>query len=101
MIPSPTRTTSHPIRDTFIALSNNQPLPTDMCLVEVYYFVKAHKLVAFDHFINYWNDGRSKQILVDVLAAHYPPLTYGHSLENGYEGLEIYVEVAQSVFKNL
>ena len=100
MILSPTRTTSHPIRDTFIALNNNQPLPTDMCLVEAYYFVKAHKLVTFDHFIKYWNDGRSKQLLNDILTAYYPPLTYGHSLEDGYEGLEIYVEVAQSVFNN-
>lgn len=98
MIPSPTRTTTHPVKETFIALSNNEPLPADMCLVEAYYFTKAHKLVALDHFMCYWNDGRSKRILTDILKAHYPPLEYNHALEDGYECLDVYVEIARSVF---
>ena len=101
MIPSPTSTTTHPIKETFIALSNNEPLPADMCTVEAYYFVKAHKLVAFDHFMRYWNDGRSKQVLIDVLNANYPPLEYNHALEDGYESLGVYVEIARSVFSNV
>ena len=101
MIPSPTRTTTHPIKETFIALSNNEPLPADMCLVEAYYFTKAHKLVALDHFMRYWNDGRSKQVLIDILKANYPPLEYNHALEDGYESLGVYVEIARSVFSNV
>ena len=98
MVPAPPRTTSHPIHDTFIALKNNQPLPDDMCLLEACYFIKAHKLVAYDHFIAYWNDGRSKQILRDILAAYYPPLEYCHPMEEGYVGLDIYVAVAKEIF---
>ena len=98
MIPSPTKTTTHPIKETFIALSNNEPLPDDMCLLEAYYFIKAHKLVAFDHFIAYWTDGRSKQLLRDILTAHYPPLDYCHSEENGFDLLSDYVAIAKTVF---
>ena len=98
MIPAPAKTTSHPMHDTFTALKNNQPLPDDMCLVEAYYFIKAHKLVAFDHFIAYWNDGRSKQILHDILDAYYPPLKCCHAMEEGFVGLDIYVAVAKEIF---
>lgn len=98
MIPAPAKTTSHPMHDTFIALKNNQPLPDDMCLLEAYYFVKAHKLVALDHFLAYWTDGRSKQLLRRVLTAHYPPLDYCHSEENGFDLLSDYVAIAKTVF---
>ena len=98
MIPAPVKSTSHPMLDVFTILKNNGPFPTDMCTVEAYYFVKAHKLVAYDHFIKYWNDGRSKQILHNILNDHYPPLQYCHALEDGYTGLDIYVSVAKSVF---
>ena len=98
MIPAPARSTSHSMIDVFTILKNNGPFPTDMCTVEAYYFVKAHKLVAYDHFIKYWNDGRSKQILHDILNDHYPPLATNHALEDGYIGLIIYVSVAKSVF---
>ena len=43
----------------FAALKANQPLP-EMSTVEAYLFCKAHKLVALDHFLSYWTDGRSK-----------------------------------------
>lgn len=98
MIPAPAKTTSHPMHDTFIAIKNNQPLPDDMCLLEAYYFVKAHKLVALDHFLTYWTDGRSKQLLRDILTAHYPPLDYCHSEENGFDLLSDYVAIAKTVF---
>ena len=98
MIPAPAKTTSHSMYDTFIALKNNQPLPDDMCLLEIYYFCKAHKLVAYDHFIAYWNDGRSKQVLHDILDAYYPPLKCCHTVEEGFVGLTIYVAAAKEVF---
>lgn len=98
MIPAPVRSTSHSMLDVFTILKNNGPFPTDMCTVEAYYFAKAHKLVAYDHFMAYWNDGRSKQILRDVLAAHYPPLKYCHTMEEGFVGLDVYVAVAKEVF---
>lgn len=47
----------------------------------------------------YWNDGRSKQILRDILAAYYPPLEYCHSMEEGFVGLDIYVAVAKEIFE--
>ena len=81
----------------FAALKANQPLP-EMSTVEAYLFCKAHKLVAYDHFIKYWNDGRSKQILHGILNDHYPPLATNHALEDGYIGLTVYVSVAKSVF---
>ena len=97
MIPAPILVTTHLAATVFQLLKNNQSLP-DMDLTEAYYFVKAHKLVAIDHFIAYWNDGRFKQLLIDILEAHYPPLTYCHPLEEGYEGLENYVEIAKTMF---
>ena len=97
MIPAPITVTTYSAAAIFQLLKNNQPLP-DMDLVEAYYFVKAHKLVAIDHFMAYWKDGRSKQLLIDILKAHYPPLTYCHPLEEGYEGLENYVEIAKTIF---
>ena len=98
MIPAPAKTTSYPMYDTFIALKNNQPLPDDMCLLEAYYFIKAHKLAALDHFLSYWTDGRSKQLLRRILTAHYPPLDYCHSEENGFDLLSDYVAIAKTVF---
>ena len=98
MIPAPAKTTSHSMHETFTALKNNQPLPDDMCLLEIYYFAKAHKLVAYDHFITYWNDGRSKQPLRNILKAYYPPLEYCHAMEEGFVGLTVYVEFAKRVF---
>ena len=98
MIPAPAKTTGHFICDTFIALKNNQPLPSSMSLLESYYFCKAHKLVAYDHFIAYWNDGRSKQVLRDILDTYYPPLDYCHTMEEGFVGLTVYVAAAREVF---
>lgn len=81
----------------FAALKANQPLP-DMSTVETYLFCKAHKLVALDHFLSYWNDGRDKQPLHDILTAYYPPLGYCHSEENGFDLLSDYVAIAKTVF---
>lgn len=98
MHPAPVKTTSHPMTTVFELLKNNQPLPTGMCDLEIYYFCKAHKLVAHDHFIAYWNDGKSKQPLRNVLTAFYPPLEYNHKLEDGFLGLASYVESAKQIF---
>ena len=81
----------------FAALKANQPLP-EMSTVEAYLFCKAHKLVALDHFLSYWTDGRSKQVLRRVLTARYPPLDYCHSEENGFDLLSDYVAIAKTVF---
>ena len=81
----------------FAALKANQPLPK-MSTVEAYLFCKAHKLAALDHFLSYWTDGRSKQLLRRVLTAHYPPLDYCHSVENGFDLLSDYVAIAKTVF---
>ena len=81
----------------FAALKANQLLP-DMSTLEAYLFCKAHKLVAFDHYMTYWNDGRDKQPLHDILTAHYPPLDYCHSEENGFDLLSDYVAIAKTVF---
>ena len=81
----------------FAALKANQPLP-EMSTVEAYLFCKAHKLAALDHFLSYWTDGRSKQLLRNILTAHYPPLDYCHSEENGFDLLSDYVAIAKTVF---
>ena len=81
----------------FAALKAHQPLP-EMSTVEAYLFCKAHKLAALDHFLSYWTDGRNKQVLRRVLTAHYPPLDYCHSEENGFDLLSDYVAIAKTVF---
>ena len=81
----------------FAALKANQPLPK-MSTVEAYLFCKAHKLVALDHFLSYWADGRNKKLLRSILTAHYPPLDYCHSEENGFDLLSDYVAIAKTVF---
>ena len=81
----------------FAALKANQSLP-NMSTVEAYLFCKAHKLAALDHFLAYWTDGRSKQLLRSILTARYPPLDYCHSEENGFDLLSDYVAIAKTVF---
>lgn len=98
MIPAPPRSTSHSMIDVFTTIKNNGPLPTDMCTVEAYYFIKAHKLVDLDHFLSYWADGHNKKLLRSILTAHYPPLDYCHSEENGFDLLSDYVAIAKTVF---
>ena len=98
MYPAPIQPLAYSMREIFTQLKNNQSLPIGMGTLEAYYFCKAHKLVAYDHFIGYWRDGRSKQPLRDILAAHYPPLEYGHKQEDGFVGLTAYVNIAKEVF---
>lgn len=81
----------------FAALKANQPLP-EMSTVEAYLFCKAHKLVALDHFLAYWTDGHSNQLLRDILTAHYPPLDCNHPEANGFDLLSDYVAIAKTVF---
>ena len=81
----------------FAALKANQSFPK-MSTVEAYLFCKAHKLVALDHFLTYWTDGRDKQPLRDILTTYYPPLDYCHSEENGFDLLSDYVAIAKTVF---
>ena len=38
------------------------------------------------------------QPLADILDTHYPPLTYCHNQQDGYIGLDDYVELAKGVF---
>ena len=87
-----------PDQSIFLALKANKPFPTFTSTKEAYFYIKAHKLVAHDHFIHYWQDGRSKQPLIDVLADHYPPLEHCHEQSQGYAGLDAYANMANEVF---
>lgn len=69
-----------------------------MSTAEAYFYVKAHKLVARADFNQYWQSGRDKQLLGDILADHYPPLEYDHDQAKGYVGLDTYVDLAKEVF---
>lgn len=84
----------------FLALKANQPFPVFASTKEAYFYVKAHKLVAPSHFYQYWNDGRSKQPLTDILNDHYPPLEYCHDQPKGYPGLDAYVTLANEAFND-
>lgn len=92
------------IEAIFTKLLNNEDISTlDITLQEKYFFYKAHKLADQIHFINYWNDGRSKSLLQDILAAFYPPQTYCNSLEEaitnpGFEPLARYYTIACRIF---
>lgn len=89
-----------PDRQIFEQLKANQPFPVFASTKEAYFYVKAHKLVAQAHFHQYWNDGRSKQPLTDILNDHYPPLEYCHDQPKGYPGLDAYVTLANEVFND-
>ena len=82
----------------FLDLKDNKPFP-QLAIIEAYYYCKAHKLVAPIHFNSYWTDGKSKQPLIDILDAHSPPLTYCHNQQDGYIGLDDYVELAKGIFQ--
>ena len=84
----------------FLTLKANQPFPVFASTKEAYFYVKAHKLVAPGHFYQYWNDGRSKQPLIDILKGNYPPLEYCHDQPKGYPGLDAYVTLANEVFND-
>lgn len=88
------------MRSTFEALKAGKPFPT-LPTHEAYFFAKAHKLVAHNHFISYWNSGRDKQPLTDILSAYYPPLEYNHTQSQGLPGLDQYVLAATQVFKDI
>ena len=83
----------------FRLLKHGKPFPS-LPIKEAYYLAKAHKLVNKKHFINYWQDGKSKRRLRDILKAYYPPLEYCHKLENGLPLLQYYVKIAKIAFKN-
>lgn len=87
-----------PDPSVFLALKANKPFPVFATTREAYFYVKAHKLVAYDHFIKYWQDGRSKQPLIDILDDHYPPLEHCHEQSKGYAGLDAYVNMVNEVF---
>ena len=88
------------MKQIFEDLKNNKSLPQFASTREAYYYVKAHKLAAPAHFYSYWNSGRDKQILRDILNDHYPPLDYCHPLEKGYPELTEYYTVAVEVFNS-
>ena len=84
-----------------LASASNDEVFKGLTTKEAYFIVKAHKLVASEHFYTFWNDGRDKQILRDILHDHYPPLEYSHKLEDGYPELTDYVTLAQPIFKDV
>jgi hypothetical protein len=65
---------------------------------EQYFYVKAHKLVALEHFLAFWNDGKDRQPCRDILNAFYPPLEHNHEEQDGLPGLSAYVKLARKVF---
>lgn len=87
-----------PNADVFIAMKqrkSNEEIFGGMCTKEVYFYNKAVWVVNNNEFIAFWHDGRSKALLTQVLKDHYPPLEYCHEQEDGYDGLDKYVEVAK------
>lgn len=86
------------INEIFVEIKNGIYSIEHLTTKEQYFFIKAHQIVDRAHYSSFWNDGRSKQPLIDLLKEHYPPLAEGHSMENGYEGLNKYVEEAKKVF---
>ena len=79
---------------------------------EYYFYIKAYSLVDNVAFINYCQlhkgseYGRSNpnistflSMLYGVLDEHFPPLNYGHKQQDGYIGLDDYVELAKGVFQ--
>lgn len=86
-----------PNSQIFQLLKTGLDLPP-MSTAEAYFYVKAHKLVARADFSQYWNSGRNKQLLRDILTDHYPPLEYCHDQDNGYVGLDVYVDLAKTIF---
>ena len=88
-----------PIHQIFSDLKANKPFP-QLPTKEAYFYAKAHKLVATDHFYAYWNSGRDKQPLIDILADHYPPLKYNHTQAKGYPGLDTYVDICKEIFND-
>jgi len=81
----------------FRLLKHGRPFPS-LTLKETYYIAKAHKLVDEEHFYSYWQDGRSKRRLRDILSAYYPPLEYCHSLKTGFPKLPYYLHIAKVAF---
>ena len=73
---------------------------------EIYYFAKAHKLANLDHFLKFWQDGRDKTPLHQILAEFYPPQNYNNTLEEaishtGFEELQVYYNIATTIFKDI
>ena len=89
----------------FHAIKDRKDFPTitkGMDVTTQYFYIKAHKLVNVEDFLEYWQDGRDKtplKVILEVLY-HNPPhdLNYGHSLEEGIESLEEYVTIAKEIF---
>ena len=79
--------------------------------LEYYYYIKAYKLINPSSFYIYCglhkgtefgkdNPNATKFLLMlyAILDENYPPLEYGHQQQDGYIGLDNYVELAKRVF---
>ena len=79
--------------------------------LEYYYYIKAYKLVDCKAFYSYCklhkgtnlskshpNATKFLLMLYAILDENYPPLEYGHNQQDGYIGLDDYVELAKGVF---
>ena len=89
-----------PNASVFIAMKqrkSNDEIFGGMCTKEVYFYAKAVWVVNIEEFYGFWQDGRSKALLTQVLKDHYPPLKDCHEQKDGYEGLDEYVAVAKTI----
>ena len=79
--------------------------------LEYYYYIKAYKLVNCASFYDYCrlhkgtefgrdNPNATKFLLMlyTIIDENYPPLEFCHNQQNGYIGLDDYVELAKEVF---
>lgn len=79
--------------------------------LEYYYYIKAYKLVNPSSFYMYCglhkgtaigknNPNATKFLLMlyAILDENYPPLECGHQQQDGYIGLDDYVELAKGIF---
>ena len=100
--------TTEQIEATYRLILSGAPNPIFDYLTtrEVYYLAKAHELANLNHFLNFWNDGRDKTPLRQIIAEFYPPQNYNNTLEEaishpGYEELQVYYNIATTVFKDI
>ena len=94
------------IKSTFTQMKQGQDLIQilpNATTKELYFYVKAFKLVNQKAFYTYCQQHKQAnpafdQMLKSSLDDHYPPLEHCHPQEKGYEGLDIYVDIAKTIF---
>lgn len=93
--------TDNQIRSIFVAIKQGkraEAIYPGASSKQYYFFYKAHKLVDVDSFMSYWKPQTDKQVLIDILKDHYPPLDYNHAEADGYPDLSKYVAIAKTIF---